>query len=68
MSDVPVSTLPDEDMQAAPAALVRAGIAAREVARQTGPAIVIVRDGILVEERCDDASAAPTPPPAVSRP
>lgn len=59
MSDVPVSKLPDDDMQAAPAALVRAGLAAREVARQTGTAIVIVRDGVLVEERCDDASLSP---------
>jgi hypothetical protein len=59
MSDVPVSKLPDDDMQAAPAALVRAGLQARELARQTGTAIVIVRDGVLVEERCDDVSPLP---------
>jgi hypothetical protein len=68
MSGVPVSKLPDADMQAAPGALLRAAQQAREVARQTGTAIVIVRDGVLVEERCDDASAAPAPPPDISRP
>jgi hypothetical protein len=56
MSGVPVSKLPDDDMQAAPAALVRAGQQARELARKTGTAVVIVRDGILVEERVDDSS------------
>ena len=53
MSDVPVSKLPDDDMQAAPAALVRAGLQARELVRQTGTALVIVRDGVLVEEGVD---------------
>ena len=56
MSGVPVSKLPDDDMQAAPAALVRAGVQARELARKTGTGVVIVRDGILVEERVDDSS------------
>ncbi len=56
MSDVPVSKLSDDDMQAAPAALMRAARAAREVARSTGTSIVIVRDGILVEESVDDSS------------
>ena len=56
MSDVPVSKLQDADMQAAPAALMRAGVQARELARKTGTAVVIVRDGILVEERVDDSS------------
>lgn len=57
MSRPPVSQLPDADMQNVDAALLRAAQQAREVARQTGTAIVIVRDGVLVEERCDDASA-----------
>ena len=56
MSGVPVSKLPDDDMQAAPAALVRAGQQARELARRTGTAVVVVRDGVLVEERVDDSS------------
>ena len=56
MSQAPVSQLPDDDMQAAPAALVRAGLAARELARQTGTPIVIVRDGVVVEERVDESS------------
>jgi hypothetical protein len=44
------SKLPDADMQAAPRALLRAARRAREIARQTNTAIVIVRDGELVEE------------------
>lgn len=67
MSDVLVSKLPDEDMQAAPAALVRAGLQAREVARTTGTAVVIVRDGILVEELVDDSSQPAKAPMASSR-
>jgi hypothetical protein len=67
MSGVPVSKLPDDDMQAAPAALVRAGQQARELARKTGTAVVIVRDGILVEERVDDSSQPATAPMASSR-
>ena len=67
MSGVPVSKLPDDDMQAAPAALVRAGQQARELARKTGTAVVIVRDGILVEERVDDSSQPAMAPMASSR-
>jgi hypothetical protein len=67
MSGVPVSKLPDDDMQAAPAALVRAGQQARQLAQKTGTAVVIVRDGILVEERVDDSSQSATAPMASSR-
>lgn len=45
------STLPDADMQAVPKALARAAKRAREIARQTGTAVVVVRDGKRVEER-----------------
>ena len=51
MKAQPISRLPDADMQAAPAALVRAALRAREIARQTGTGVVVVRDGKLVEER-----------------
>ncbi len=44
-----ISHLDDADMQAAPAALLRAALRARELARQTGTPLVIVRDGKLVE-------------------
>jgi hypothetical protein len=44
------SKLANADMQAAPRALLRAARRAREIARQTNTAIVIVRDGVLVEE------------------
>ena len=50
MSSVLESKLPNADMQAAPRALLRAARRAREIARRTNTAIVIVRDGILVEE------------------
>jgi len=39
MSEQPISRLPDADMQAAPAALLRAARRAREIARQTGTAV-----------------------------
>ena len=51
------SKLPNADMQAAPAALLRAARHAREIARQTNTAIVIVRDGKLVEEIVTDTDA-----------
>ena len=57
MKGQPVSRLPDADLQAAPAALLRAARRAPEIARQTGTAVVVVRDGKLVEER----QAAPEP-------
>ena len=50
MKEPLVSKLPDADMQAVPAALIRAGRRAREIARQTGTAVVVARDGKLVEE------------------
>jgi hypothetical protein len=67
MSGVPVSKLPDDDMRAAPAALVRAGQQARELARKTGTAVVIVRDGVLVEEGAADSSQPAKAPMASSR-
>lgn len=54
MSEPLVSKLPDADMQAAPKALLRAARRARAIARQTGTAIVVVRDGKLVEEKVTD--------------
>ena len=50
MSDAMVSKLPDADMQAAPMVLLRAALRAREIARQTNTPLVLVRDGVLVEE------------------
>ncbi len=54
MSDQFRSRLPDADMQAVPRALVRAAKRAREIARRTGTPLVIVRDGVLVEEWVTD--------------
>jgi predicted ABC-type ATPase len=59
MTDDLVSKLPNADMQAAPRALLRAARRAREIARMTNTAIVIVRDGKLVEEKITDTADAP---------
>ena len=50
MSDAMTSKLADADMQAAPKALLRSAQRAREIARQTNTPLVLVRDGVLVEE------------------
>ncbi len=50
MNDTMVSNLPDADMQAAPKAMLRAAQRAREIAWQTNTPLVLVRDGVLVEE------------------
>jgi hypothetical protein len=50
------SKLPDAVMQAAPRALRRAADHAREIARQTGTKLVIVRNGVLMEVDPDDVS------------
>lgn len=50
MNEPMVSKLPDADMQAAPKAMLRAAQRAREIARQTNTPLVLIRDGILVEE------------------
>ncbi len=42
--------LTDPDMQKATAALIRAGERARQIAQQTGTAIVVIRNGQLVRE------------------
>ena len=49
------SKLPDAVMRAAPGALRRAADHARDLARQTGTKLVIVRNGILMEVDPDDA-------------
>lgn len=49
-----VSHLPDADMQASSRALMRAAQRAREIARETGTPLVIVRDGVLVKEMVED--------------
>ncbi len=54
MSNNLESKLPNADMQAAPRALLRAARRAREIARQTNTAIVIVQDGKMVELRGDE--------------
>ena len=60
-----VSTLPDADMQAAPKALLRAALRAREIARQTNTPLVLIRDGVLVEEYVTDAPPTDKETPVV---
>ena len=59
------SRLPDADMQEAPKALVRAAQRAREIAKQMGTGVVVLRDGVIVEESpyedAEDSSAASGP-------
>lgn len=50
LSDDLQSSLDDSDMQAAPRALLRAAVRAREIARETGTKIAVVRDGVLILE------------------
>lgn len=50
MNEPMTSRLADADMQAAPAALLRAALRARELARQTGTPLVVVREGETTEE------------------
>jgi hypothetical protein len=56
MNNSMISKLPDADMQAAPKALLRAAQRAREIARQTNTPLVLIRDGVLVEEFVTDSS------------
>ena len=49
-SPIQVSSLPDADMQAAPAALARAAQRARETAVRWGTPIVIWENGRVVEK------------------
>lgn len=58
MNDTMVSKLPDADMQAAPKAMLRAAQRAREIARQTNTPLVLVRDGVLVEEYVSDVDTS----------
>ena len=55
MSNELRSDLPDADMQAVPRALLRAARRAREIAQQTNTAIVIMRNGELIEEKITEA-------------
>jgi len=58
-----VSRLPDADMQAAPKALLRAAQRAREIARKTNTPLVLIRDGVLVEEFVNDTPSSHNEPP-----
>jgi hypothetical protein len=58
MNESMISKLPDADMQAAPKAMLRAAQRARDIARQTNTPLVLIRDGVLVEEFVTDARPA----------
>ena len=60
MNDSMTSTLPDADMQGALGALLRAAQRAREIAALTNTPLVLIRDGVLMEEFVTDAIASPS--------
>ena len=68
MSEPMVSTLPDADMQAAPKAMLRAALRAREIAMQTNTPLVLIRNGVLVEEFVVDTSPRKKPDYAQENP
>jgi len=47
--EIPISRLPDADMQAVPAALARAAQRAREIAIRTGTPLIVSENGKIVE-------------------
>ncbi|HAZ60434.1 MAG TPA: hypothetical protein DCY89_02525 [Gammaproteobacteria bacterium] len=47
MNERPIETARDADLRLSMAAMLRAAQRARELARQTGTALVISRDGVL---------------------
>jgi hypothetical protein len=55
----PVSRLKDADMRAAPAALVRAGQRARELAARTGTPLIVTLNGDVVEKTITPDMIAP---------
>jgi hypothetical protein len=59
MSNPFESKLPDADMQAVPRALLRAAKRAREIARLTNTPLVVVRNGVRVEECVDETTDDP---------
>ena len=60
MSGVPVSKLPKRRHAGRPT-LVPAGVQGRELAPKTGTAVIVVRDGILVERLDDWSQSAKVP-------
>jgi hypothetical protein len=59
MTDRLESKLADADMQAAPRALLRAAKRAREIARRTNTPLVLVRNGVRVEQLVDEMTDDP---------
>ena len=51
------SRLADPDMQAAPAALIRAAQSAREIAARTHTPLIVVKNGKMVEETVPPTAA-----------
>lgn len=47
MNKQPIETARDADLRLSPQAMLRAARRARELAAQTGTAIVVIRDGVI---------------------
>ncbi len=63
MNERPIETARDTDLRLSMAAMLRAAQRARALARQTGTALVISRDGVLeqIEPTAAPSPAAPEP-------
>lgn len=66
MNPMPITTARDADLRLSEAAMHRAAQRAWELARQTGTAIVISRQGVI--ETISPPAAASRPAPAVQEP
>lgn len=67
----PIQEARDPDLRGIAPALERAALRARELARQTGTAVVISRDGVIEHlwpGQADEAIGQLTPAPAHSKP
>jgi hypothetical protein len=62
VSEATTSNVPDTVMQGVDAALLRAAQRAREIARETATSIVVMIDGVLMEDRCDGTPPTPITP------
>lgn len=59
MNKQPLEVACDADLRLSAQAMQRAALRARELAEQTGTAIVISRDGVLEEIRIEKAASIP---------
>ncbi|MFZ2290462.1 MAG: hypothetical protein WAV92_12475 [Halopseudomonas yangmingensis] len=66
MNKRPIESARDTDLRLSPQAMQRAARRARELAAQTGTAIVVIRDGVIehIRPRLEATGASVQEPPA----